>query len=83
MKIKEYVNKGYDNYHISWYPEDIDRMIKVCKVQSIDLTAEEAAEIWEAYSDNFNVGWLRLPDNDKDLFYIILDYAEKLWKEND
>lgn len=82
MKIKEYINEGHNNYYINRYPKDINRMIKVCKEQFIDLAAEEAAEIWEAYSDDFSAGWLTLPDYDSELFDIIIEYAEKLWKEN-
>jgi hypothetical protein len=81
MKIKDYINNKI-NYHAQMYPEDVNRIINVCRNQSIDITVEEAIEIWETYSDDFSARWMSLPSYDNDLFDIIIEYAEKLWKEN-
>lgn len=51
------------------YPDDIRRMVAVVAQHGErPISAEEAQEAWDAYSNSFCAGWMALPDSDDDLF---------------
>lgn len=80
MSIEEYVKKitkekedlgGYS------FPEDIIRIKNVMKTKGVELTTEEADELWNIHSDDYCAQWLGLPDDDEKLVEIIIEAAKK------
>lgn len=56
------------------YPEDIDRIIKVCKKEQIYLTHKQAERIWQNHSEGYCAGWLFLPENDEAILRVVKNY---------
>lgn len=80
LKIKDYINSEVvDDYT---FP-DINRIINVCAKHNVEITIEEAEELWLKYSDEYCAQWLILPDSDEYLFEIIIKQAKKIWKKAD
>ena len=71
--IKEFVN--LDTNHMI----DILRIVQVCADRNISITPSEAQELWKIHSDNNCAGWLILPENDNELFEIIIEQAKKVY----
>lgn len=82
MKIKEYIKTLIEETHeLDKYnfPEDILRIKKVMENKGIELTIQEANELWSTYSDKFCACWLCLPSNDEELAKIIIDTAKEIY----
>lgn len=82
MTIKEYVRQ-VDVYQFFEYPKDIKRIVEICEKHDIQITPDEAEELWNWYSDDYCAQWLCLPSDDEDLFEIIIKYAKKIWGDEE
>lgn len=82
MKVIDYI-KQENEYEDFSYPEDVKRIVEVLKARSVEITPKEAEELWNAYSDDMCAQWLGLPDNDKELFDIIISQAKEKYNEDD
>lgn len=83
MTIKEYVRQ-IDVYQFFEFPKDIKRIVEVCDQHDIQITPDEAEELWSRYSDTeWCASWLGLPSDDEDLFEIIIEYAKKIWGDEE
>ena len=58
------------------YPDDLRRMIKICKDRGLEITPELAQTLWQNYSEDFCAGWLELSDYDDDIYKILIQYAK-------
>lgn len=54
------------------YPDDISRIVKVCRDTGYTVSRSMARRIWENHSDNYAAGWLILPESDADLLAEVL-----------
>ena len=77
LKIKEFVNLPVDYTYA-----DIMRIINVCAKHNVEITPDEAEELWNIYSDDYCAQWLGLPDSDEHLFEIIIEKAKDMWKKS-
>lgn len=77
LKIKEFVNLPVDYTYV-----DIMRIINVCAKHNVEITPDEAEELWSMYSDDYCAQWLGLPDSDEYLFEIIIEKAKDMWKKS-
>lgn len=76
MKLIEYLKKE-DEYKNIYWAEDVKRIVEVMKKRDIEVTPTEAEDIWDLYSDDCFAQWLGLPDDDEQLFNIIIEYAKR------
>ena len=74
-KLPELLPKKPKHEH---YPEDVDRIVKVCHDKGYTITRRTAVEIWEEHSESMAAGWLFLPDSDIQIFEIVIRYCLKL-----
>lgn len=84
MRIEEYVKilkSETDDLSGYSFPEDIIRIKKVMRDKGIELTTEEADELWGIHSDDYCACWLRLPSDDEKLAEIIIETAKKKYLE--
>ncbi len=51
--------------------DDVKRIQKVLLDNGYSSLLEDCANLWEAYSDDYCAGWMRLEKDDKDLFNIL------------
>lgn len=79
MKLIEYLQTEKDYNRFS-YPADVRRIVSVMKKYNIEITPNEAYELWDMYSDDLCAGWIGLPDNDNKIFNIIIKYAKVKYK---
>ena len=79
IKIKEFVQNDVDDYVY----RDVKRIINVCAKYDIEITEEEAEELWSNYSDEYCAQWLGLPESDEYLFEIVIKQAQSLWGGKD
>jgi len=56
---------------------DVIRLQAVILQNGYEADYEDAANIWEDYSDSYAAGWLGLPDDDNELWQIIEDRVER------
>lgn len=57
--------------------EDVERIQRVILQNGYEADYDDAAKIWDDFSDSYSAGWLGLPDDDKELWQIIKDIVEK------
>lgn len=82
MKLKDYIeqkiglSKEYENIT---YPEDVQRIINIMKARNIEVTPSEVDDIWRMYSEDYCAQWLYLPDEDNEIFEIIIKYATRMY----
>lgn len=43
------------------FPEDVDRIVKICFEADYIITRDDAEQIWREYSDMLAANWLTLP----------------------
>ena len=82
MKLIDYLLTNNDYTRFS-YPEDVERIVKVFKNKDIEITPDEANELWDRYSDDLCASWIGLPDNDNKLFDIVIEYAKRKYRVGD
>lgn len=80
------MDKGtsFTHRHLS----DVERIHEVYQKNGIPVSLDTSAQIWDTHSDNYAAGWLGLPDDDEELWYILknlynsqdIDYRELLKK---
>ena len=58
------------------YPDDLRRIIKICRDRGLEITPEIAQRLWCNYSEDMCAGWLNLPDYDDDIYKILIQYAK-------
>lgn len=83
MKLIEYLKNenDYKNAYKRYsYPKDVRRIVNVMKDRGIEITPDEADEIWDIYSDDLDAQWLGFPDDDNEIFEIIICYAKIKYK---
>lgn len=82
MKLIEYlkIEKQYDGLY---YSKDVRRIVNVMKDKGIEITPNEADELWDRYSDDFDAQWLGLPNNDNEIFKIIIKYAKVKYEKEE
>ena len=59
-------------YYAKEYPEDCNRIIDVAKKNGWELGKKQAVRLWKGYSEDLAAGWLILPEEDSDLWDILL-----------
>lgn len=79
MKLIEYLQTEKDYRRFS-YPADVRRIVNAMKKYNIEITPNEAEELWDRYSDDFDAQWLGLPDNDNEIFETIIHYAKRKYE---
>lgn len=47
------------------YPEDVARIVEVLERAGYEISPQDAAKAWEAYSETSCASWLMLPDDDE------------------
>lgn len=73
LKIKP---NPVDNYH--WkYKEDIQKIQESFNLQGFQISESDAIIAWERYSDMYAAGWLILPENWNEIYFILRDYFEE------
>lgn len=82
MKLIEYLQTEKDYKKFS-YPADVRRIVNVMKKYNIEITPNEAEELWDRYSDDFDAQWLGLPNKDIEIFETIICYAKRKYKIDD
>lgn len=56
------------NYHWFAFPEDVERIVQVCRDRGFEIDPTTAEQAWLQYSDSMCAGWLTLPDDDNHVF---------------
>lgn len=51
--------------------DDVLRIMIVAFLRGLELTSEQARDLWSRYSDMAAAGWLILPEDDDDLWHAI------------
>jgi hypothetical protein len=59
------------------FPEDVDRIISICKTKGYDIDYKTAEIAWEKYSDSMCAGWLMLGDDDEEIFNNLMSQLEE------
>ena len=57
---------------------DVERLQRVMLQNGYEADYDDAANIWEEYSDSFAAGWLYLPKDDDELWEIIEDMVQRI-----
>ena len=78
MKLLEYL-LTQNNYRKIDYPEDVKKIVNILKSKNIEITPDEAEDLWYDYSADCDACWLGLPE-DEEVFEIIIQYARKKYK---
>lgn len=55
--------------------KDVERLVRILAAHGHQMTAAQAVELWEAYSETYFAGWLTLPDTDEDVARLILPFV--------
>lgn len=76
MKLIDYL-KEENSYENIYWADDVRRIVEVMKKRDIEVTPSEAEELWDMYSDDLCAQWLGLPDNDEEIFNILIEYAKQ------
>lgn len=58
------------------YPEDIDRIVEVCKAEGYEISREDACQAWIEYSEDMCAGWMNLGDDDC-IFAVVFPRCEE------
>jgi hypothetical protein len=66
-----YLNQVIETSYQPRYPGDVSRIRKVAKSKGYYLTTKQAEKVWQLYSNSMSAGWIRLPDDDQELWNII------------
>lgn len=53
------------------YLSDTERIVKVAFANGYTISLKQAEAAWEAYSDSMAAGWMRLPEDDEELWNIL------------
>ena len=77
MTLKEYVNLD-KNFS---FPEDVVRIKKILNDKNIEITLDEAEDIWDEYSDDMCAQWMGLPSDDEKVFEIVIEVAQKRYRK--
>jgi hypothetical protein len=56
------------------YLDDIKRIQKVMCHNGYEITLLQVEELWEKLSNRFACGWRILPENDLELYQLILEF---------
>lgn len=57
------------------YQSDCDRIVSVCALAGYEVSVHAANFAWEAYSDTYAAGWLRMDSfSDEGLVQIVRQY---------
>lgn len=56
---------------------DVERLQRVILHNGYESDYDDAANIWEDYSDSYAAGWLYLPDDDNELWSMIEGRVER------
>lgn len=56
--------------------EDVMRIVTVCANAGYRVAPDDAALIWEAYSESMAAGWMMLDEDDEILLNRVLAYSE-------
>lgn len=66
-------NSRYTHRHM----HNVERIKNVCHQNGYEADLEDCANIWEDYSDMNAAGWINLPEDDEDLWFIIKNEVKK------
>lgn len=69
------IKYGHDLREEIRYPEDCERIQRILAQAGHIVTTNEAQRIWEAYSDSYCAGWMRLHEKDEDVLSAITEPA--------
>lgn len=53
------------------YEQDVRRIVRAFAASGYEISANEAYEAWQQYSDGMSAGWLFLPELDEEVFSAI------------
>ena len=59
------------------YPEDVQRIKKVCKNNGYYISKETANLVWQQYSDDLCANWITLPKDDNLILEAVLENTEE------
>jgi hypothetical protein len=65
------------------YPQDIDRIVEVCKANGYEIDRATAQLAWKDVSDMMCAGWLGLPESDEELMRDIMYVLKVEENENE
>ena len=75
--------KGNNMVHYSFkpdisYPQDVERIQKICFLHGVNLSPSDCNNLWKDYSRMRAVGWLCLPEDDKELWNAICTMSDRI-----
>jgi len=60
------------------YQEDVGKIVRVYQKRGIEITEEQAVELWERYSDSLFASWMMMPDDLDAIFETTKEFAEEM-----
>jgi hypothetical protein len=77
MIFRKAGNYNEENFEHRWI-YDVQRIQKVARDNGYEADLDACAYLWDEYSDDYAAGWMGLPENDDDLWEIVINKAEQL-----
>jgi hypothetical protein len=59
------------------HDDDIDVMVRVLKKNDCSASRADLRKAWEAYSESYAAGWMTLPNDDDDIYQILMRNLEE------
>lgn len=57
-----------------FFPDDAQRIVRICADRGIAISETEATKAWEDYSESLSARWMRLPEKDDGVFSCVQEY---------
>ena len=62
----------------SQFESDVKRIVKIFSNRGYEISATDAENAWQRYSDSMCAGWMNLDDEDEFVFFTSFRYFEEL-----